>query len=111
MNNIKTCNLFSCNNEILKDYFNKTEYPWELLSNLKDFIKNLTSKNLNGYKEVEKEPKKYKDPDWQADFLAGALLMDFEKTEGMTVAQLIDLCKVSEEAAIVHISAAKSLKK
>ena len=64
-----------------------------------------------GYKEVEKEPKKYKDPDWQADFLAGALLMDFEKTEGMTVAQLIDLCKVSEEAAIVHISAAKSLKK
>lgn len=64
-----------------------------------------------GYKEVQKEPVKYKDPDWQADFLAGALLMDFDKTEGMSVSELIDLCKVSEEAAIVHISASKSLKK
>ena len=64
-----------------------------------------------GYQICEKEPKKYKDPDWQADFLAGALLMDFEKTEGMSVAELIEICKVSEEAALVHISAAKELKK
>ena len=43
-----------------------------------------------GYKEVQKEPIKYKDPDWQADFLAGALLMDFEKTEGLSVSELIN---------------------
>ena len=63
-----------------------------------------------GYKIVQSEPPKYKDPDWQADYLAGALLMDFDLTKGYTVEQLIEECVVSEYAAIVHINAANALK-
>ena len=63
-----------------------------------------------GYKIVQSEPPKYKDPDWQADYLAGALLMDFDLTKDYTVEQLIEECVVSEYAAIVHINAANALK-
>lgn len=54
MNNIKTKNLYSCENEILINYFNKAEYPWELLSGLKDIVKKLISTDLKGYVEIEK---------------------------------------------------------
>ena len=64
-----------------------------------------------GYKIVDSEPPKFKDPDWQADYLAGALLMDFDLTKDYTVEQLIDECVVSEFAAIVHINAANALNK
>lgn len=62
-----------------------------------------------GYNLVDVEPPKFKDPDWQADYLAGALMMDFELTKGYTVDQLIKECVVSEEAALVHISALNNL--
>ena len=54
MFNIQTRNLFNCENEILKAYFNKSVYPWELLSGLKDFIKKILSTDLNVYTEIEK---------------------------------------------------------
>lgn len=62
-----------------------------------------------GYKLVDEKPQSFKDPDWQADYLAGALLMDFELTKGYTVEELIVECGVSEEAALVHISAQNHL--
>ena len=63
-----------------------------------------------GYKLVDVKPQAFKDPDWQADYLAAALLMDFDLTQGFTVEQLITECGVSEEAALVHISAVNALK-
>ena len=63
-----------------------------------------------GYRVVDVEPPKFKDPDWQADYLAAALMMDFEKTKDFTVEELEKECGVSQEAALVHLSAIKALK-
>ena len=54
LNNIETKNLFNCEDEKLLNFFNNTKYPWELLSGLKNFIKNLTIEDLPGYTEIEK---------------------------------------------------------
>ena len=62
-----------------------------------------------GYRFVDEKPQSFKDPDWQADYLAGALLMDFDLTKGFGVADLMGKCAVSEEAAIVHINAMKKI--
>lgn len=51
---IKTKELFDCNNEILKELFESNEYPWQILAGFKEYVKNLISDGLNGYQEIEK---------------------------------------------------------
>jgi len=53
-NFIKNKNLFDCKNKILKDFFDKFEYPWQLISELKNFIQNIILSGLKGYIEIEK---------------------------------------------------------
>ena len=55
MNNfIKNKNLFDCKNKILENFFDKFEYPWQLILELKNFIQNLILSGLKGYTEIEK---------------------------------------------------------
>ena len=55
MNNfIKNKNLFDCKNKILENFFDKFEYPWQLILELKNLIQNLILSGLKGYTEIEK---------------------------------------------------------
>lgn len=86
---------FEAENNIGRSRFTLThEFAHYLLLKVFDF----------GYRVVDIEPPKYKNPDWQADYLAGAIMMDFDLTKNFTVEQLMTECGVSEEAALVHIS-------
>jgi len=49
---VKTSELFECKTEYLKELFENSEYPWEILPKIKDFIKSLIEKGLPGYKEI-----------------------------------------------------------
>lgn len=49
---IKTSDLFCCNVSYLKDIFSDCQYPWEMLPKIKDYIKSLTEKGLDGFKEI-----------------------------------------------------------
>lgn len=49
---IKTCELFACNNEYLKDIFEDAEYPWEILPQIKEYIKKILEEGLHGYKMI-----------------------------------------------------------
>lgn len=51
---IKTNELYNCSVEILKDLFDKTEYPWEILAQIKSFINNVIESGLKNYTEIEK---------------------------------------------------------
>lgn len=46
---VKTSDLFECNNEYLKELFKSTEYPWEMLPKIKEYIKGLIEKGIPGY--------------------------------------------------------------
>lgn len=46
---VKTCELFDCNTEYLKPLFSASEYPWEILSKIKDYIVNLMDEGIEGY--------------------------------------------------------------
>lgn len=50
--NVKTKELFECNNEYLKELFEKNEYPWEMLPKIKDYIKGLIEKGIPGYTKL-----------------------------------------------------------
>lgn len=41
----------------------------------------------------------YKNPEWQADCLAGELLIPCHLCKGMSIAQIVDQCKVSYDSA------------
>ncbi len=52
---IKTKDLFSTQNEIIKPFLEKYEYPWEALSDIKKYIKELLEAGIEGYHFIEKD--------------------------------------------------------
>lgn len=49
MNSIKTRQLFDCKTEYLKPLFDNSEYPWEMLPKIKDYIKTLFLSGIEGF--------------------------------------------------------------
>lgn len=49
---IKTKELFDCKNEYLSELFDNSQYPWEILPKIKEYIKKLTADGLDGYEEI-----------------------------------------------------------
>ena len=48
-NSIKNCDLYDCKTEYLISLFERSEYPWELLSQIKDYIFDLFKNKPEGY--------------------------------------------------------------
>jgi len=46
---VKTAELFSCKTLYLKAFFDENEFPWEMLSKIKDFIMQLHKIKIDGY--------------------------------------------------------------
>ena len=46
---VKTIELFDCKTEYLQPLFSASEYPWEMLSKIKDYIINLINEGIEGY--------------------------------------------------------------
>lgn len=51
--NIKTKDLFSTNNPLLKDVFDGSTYPWEILPQIKSLVKKALEEGLDGYHLLE----------------------------------------------------------
>ena len=51
--NVKTKDLFCCDNEILKPLFDGAEYPWEILPKIKSYILDLIEKGIPGYTKLK----------------------------------------------------------
>ena len=51
--NIKTKELFEVVPEYLKPYFDKAEYPWEILPKIKEIVANLQQNGVEGYTFLE----------------------------------------------------------
>ncbi len=49
---VKTKELFDCRTAYLKDLFEKYQYPWEMLPEIKKYIMNLIEKGMDGYQEI-----------------------------------------------------------
>ncbi len=49
---VKTSELFECKTEYLKPLFEQSEYPWEMLPKIKDFINSLIKMGMPGYTEI-----------------------------------------------------------
>jgi len=49
---IKTADLFECDIPYLKDIFDKSIYPWEILPQIKVITRKLISKGIKGYKQI-----------------------------------------------------------
>ena len=49
---VKTKDLFDCQTPYLKDFFAKFEYPWEMLPEIKNHIKDLIAGGLDGFTEI-----------------------------------------------------------
>ncbi len=49
LSNIKISDLYSCDTEYLKPLFESNEYPWEMLPKIKDYIKELIEKGIDGF--------------------------------------------------------------
>lgn len=49
---VKTQELFECENELLKTLFDSSEYPWEILSKIKSFIRNFIDTGASGFREI-----------------------------------------------------------
>lgn len=49
---VKTKDLFDCQTPYLKDFFAKFEYPWEMLPEIKNHIKDLIAGGLEGFTEI-----------------------------------------------------------
>lgn len=50
---VKTSELFECNVPYLKDLFDKSEYPWEMLPKIKDLILSLIEKGMSDFTELK----------------------------------------------------------
>ena len=50
--NVKTKELFNCETPYLTKLFEESEYPWEMLPKIKDYIKELISAGLEGFTEI-----------------------------------------------------------
>ena len=51
---LKNKELFECRTEYLKKLFDETEYPWEMLPELKEYINQLIKAGLEGFSEIAK---------------------------------------------------------
>lgn len=52
MKQVKTSELFDCQTPYLKELFESSEYPWDMLPKIKDYIKELLKKGIEGYTEI-----------------------------------------------------------
>lgn len=52
--NIKTNELFSTDDPLLKEVFEKSTYPWEILPQIKEICQKAVEKGIPGFKEIEK---------------------------------------------------------
>ncbi|MBE7016353.1 MAG: UDP-N-acetylglucosamine pyrophosphorylase [Ruminococcaceae bacterium] len=51
---VLTKELFDCKCEYIKPLFDSCEYPWEMLSKIKEHIDNLTLEGIEGFSELKK---------------------------------------------------------
>lgn len=51
---VKTSELYECNVPYLKDLFEQSEYPWDMLPKIKDLIANLLETGIEGFTELKK---------------------------------------------------------
>ena len=51
---VKTKELFDCTVPYLKKLFDESEYPWEMLPKIKEYIDELIKKGLDGFTETKK---------------------------------------------------------
>lgn len=49
---VKTKELFDCKNKYISELFKNTEYPWEILKNLKEYINKLIKNGIEGYTQI-----------------------------------------------------------
>ncbi len=49
---VKTSELYECETPYLKELFDSSEYPWEILPKIKDYIKTLIAKGIPGFTEI-----------------------------------------------------------
>ncbi len=49
---VKTKDLFACETPYLKELFENSVYPWDMLPKIKDYIMSLIEKGLDGYTEI-----------------------------------------------------------
>lgn len=47
---VKTKDLFDCKTSCIKDLFDTSEYPWEILPRIKEYTEMLIAKGISGYK-------------------------------------------------------------
>ncbi len=52
MSNLKTRDLYDCQNNLLKPLFDSAEYPWEMLPKIKGYIMSLIENGLEGFDEI-----------------------------------------------------------
>ena len=50
---VKTKELFDCQTSYLKELFDNAEYPWEILPEIKNYIKRLVENGLEGFTEIQ----------------------------------------------------------
>ncbi len=50
---VKTKDLYECNVPYLKDLFENSEYPWEMLGKIKDLCNELIEKGMDGFTEIQ----------------------------------------------------------
>ena len=50
---LKTKDLFDCKTSYLKKLFDECEYAWEILPNIKEYIRELIEKGLEGFERIE----------------------------------------------------------
>ncbi len=51
-NDIKTANLFDCKVPYLEELLKNAEYPWEMLPEIKNYIKELIKDGIDGFTEI-----------------------------------------------------------
>ena len=50
---VKTKELFDCETPYLKELFLESEYPWEILPKIKDYIRKLIQEGMEGFTEIK----------------------------------------------------------
>lgn len=51
--NLKTCALYDCQVPYLKKLFEESEYPWQMLPRIKEWIADLLSQGIEGFTELK----------------------------------------------------------
>ena len=50
---LKTGSLFECKNPYIQPLLSPNKYPWEIIPDIKEYIKNLVEKGVEGYEKIE----------------------------------------------------------